>query len=334
MSPSRRSPYSSPGGGRTGSRAVPAAHLYRRPTLVTLLAVLDFLSAIVLFLGAVVLLLASPDRIPQREAALAVSAGFALLGALALLSGIGLWRLKRYGRALQILLSFLGLLAVPMGTVISLLVLVYLFKPAVKLLFSETPPARLSQWEIEELGRLQQGSAVAIVLLAIVLPLVVIAVTGVLAAIAIPSFLRARVAANEASALADARSIVAAEAAYASANGGHYDELECLARPAECIPGYAADGPVFLTGPFPSVKAGYHREFVGGAPASANDVAFANLSRTSIQSFVYLAHPVSVGVTGMRSFCADYTGRICESTDGAPFAIVNGQCDPECTPPE
>ncbi len=50
----------------------------------------------------------------------------------------------------------------------------------------------------------------------------------IVAAIAIPSFLRARVSANEAQAIGDTRSVISAQHAYASANGGHFDTLECL----------------------------------------------------------------------------------------------------------
>src|SRR6185295_14113031 len=45
----------------------------------------------------------------------------------------------------------------------------------------------------------------------------------VVAAIVIPSLLRARVSANESASIGDVRTVIAAEAAYASANGGFYD---------------------------------------------------------------------------------------------------------------
>src|SRR4051812_438013 len=48
--------------------------------------------------------------------------------------------------------------------------------------------------------------------------LIVVAIIGIIAAIAIPSLLRARVSANEAGAIGDTRTIVSGEAAYQSAN--------------------------------------------------------------------------------------------------------------------
>src|SRR5438067_2350570 len=48
--------------------------------------------------------------------------------------------------------------------------------------------------------------------------LIVVAIIGIIAAIAIPSLLRARVAANEAAVIGDTRTVISAEAAYHAAN--------------------------------------------------------------------------------------------------------------------
>ena len=55
--------------------------------------------------------------------------------------------------------------------------------------------------------------------------LIVVAIIGIIAAIAIPSLLRARVSANEAQAIGDTRSVISAEQTYASANGGFFSDL-------------------------------------------------------------------------------------------------------------
>src|SRR5438046_3283094 len=70
--------------------------------------------------------------------------------------------------------------------------------------------------------------------------LIVVAIIGIIAAIAIPSLLRARVASNEAAAIGDLRTVVSAEAAYSSANSGFYESnFDCLVFPfAGCIPSY------------------------------------------------------------------------------------------------
>src|SRR2546428_12684660 len=76
--------------------------------------------------------------------------------------------------------------------------------------------------------------------------LMVVAIIGIIAAIAIPSLLRARVSANETAAIGDTRTVISAEAAYQSAASGFYGELTCLAVPGPCIAGYV--GPTFLDG--------------------------------------------------------------------------------------
>src|SRR5262245_12033582 len=89
----------------------------------------------------------------------------------------------------------------------------------------------------------------------------------IVAAIAIPSLLRAKVSANESSAIGDIRTVISAEAAYQSANGGYYDTLECMGTPSTCIPSYS--GPTFLDAQLASGadKSGYKRTFHPGPAA-------------------------------------------------------------------
>ncbi|HXY38472.1 MAG TPA: prepilin-type N-terminal cleavage/methylation domain-containing protein, partial [Vicinamibacteria bacterium] len=47
--------------------------------------------------------------------------------------------------------------------------------------------------------------------------LIVVAIIGIIAAIAIPSLLRARISANEAATIGDTRTVISAQAAYQSA---------------------------------------------------------------------------------------------------------------------
>ena len=57
--------------------------------------------------------------------------------------------------------------------------------------------------------------------------LIVVAIIGIIAAIAIPSLLRARVSANESATIGDIRTVISAQAAYQSANGGWYARTFC-----------------------------------------------------------------------------------------------------------
>jgi prepilin-type N-terminal cleavage/methylation domain-containing protein len=65
--------------------------------------------------------------------------------------------------------------------------------------------------------------------------LIVVAIIGIVAAIAIPSLLRARVSANESQAIGDSRTVVSGLVTYASANCGFYPaNLSCR---GSCRPG-------------------------------------------------------------------------------------------------
>jgi prepilin-type N-terminal cleavage/methylation domain-containing protein len=154
--------------------------------------------------------------------------------------------------------------------------------------------------------------------------LIVVAIIGIIAAIAIPSLLRARVSANESATIGDIRTLISAQAAYQSANGGWYDgNLLCLTAPfAGCIPNYPTNSPTFLDSQLSSQlsKSGYDRSFLGGTvPANPN---LAISSASSVTSFVYWATPTSQGQTGVRGFAGDASGLLCFSTNGAQAATT------------
>ena len=161
--------------------------------------------------------------------------------------------------------------------------------------------------------------------------LIVVAIIGIIAAIAIPSLLRARVSANESATLGDIRTLISAQAAYQSANGGFYDgNLDCLTDPDTCIPAYPTNAPTFLDSQLASQqsKSGYNRLFTGGAiPANLpTNVS----SPSSVSVYAYDATPVNVGQTGVRGFGADSSGRICFTNDGSAVGQVAGVLPPNC----
>jgi prepilin-type N-terminal cleavage/methylation domain-containing protein len=168
--------------------------------------------------------------------------------------------------------------------------------------------------------------------------LIVVAIIGIIAAIAIPSLLRARVSANESATIGDIRTVISAQAAYQSSNGGWYEsDLSCLVAPfTGCIPNYPSNAPTFLDSQIANLgaKSGYDRSFVGGtAPAAAS--LNTNISSSgSTTSYVYWATPTSQGQTGVRGFAGDSSGILCFSTDGASAATVGSigldTNDPSC----
>ena len=159
--------------------------------------------------------------------------------------------------------------------------------------------------------------------------LIVVAIIGIIAAIAIPSLLRARVSANESATIGDIRTVISAQAAYQSANAGWYDgSLSCLAiNGATCIPNYPTNAPTFLDSniAFLQAKSGYNRSFESGPqPVPLNALA----APTSVASYAYLASPVNQGQTGVRAFGGDSSGVLCFTADGTiPLTTGSGALD-------
>ena len=156
--------------------------------------------------------------------------------------------------------------------------------------------------------------------------LIVVAIIGIIAAIAIPSLLRARVSANEAQAIGDTRSAISAEQTYASSNGGFFSNLINLCRNGgNCagvgIPNYPAAAPEFCGGDLgrtsPYTKSGYSRNWTGGA--APTNIA-TNLDPNSVLDYCYASTPASLGLTGARSFSGSGTGALYVDPTGAAIA--------------
>ena len=99
--------------------------------------------------------------------------------------------------------------------------------------------------------------------------LIVVAIIGIIAAIAIPSLIRARLSANEAQAVGDTRAVMSSSATYAASTCGEFaPSLLCMTTGSICIPNYPANAPIFLGGdlaqPVPYTKTGYVRNYIPG----------------------------------------------------------------------
>ncbi len=174
-----------------------------------------------------------------------------------------------------------------------------------------------------------KAKAIAGIALCVLSVVVMPFVLGIVAAIAIPTVLRARVSANENAAIAEVRTVAAAEAAYQAANGGYFDTPACLANPSACIPGYA--GPPLLEDRLARSEArhGYVPRFHGGPAAPAGG---GKVSPSSLVSFAYVVVPAKLGQTGIRSFCGDATGRLCyfETSETGESGELGGACPADC----
>ncbi len=156
--------------------------------------------------------------------------------------------------------------------------------------------------------------------------LIVIAIIGIIAAIAIPSLLRARVSANEAAAIGDIRTIISAEAAYHGANNALYGSMTCLSTPSGggCIGGYSSDAPTFVDGSIaavPLVKSGYLRSATYGGPGpTAGSWSF----------YCYQARPAVANRTGVRSFGGDSSGLVAGTQGDVDCCDASGALSASC----
>jgi type IV pilus assembly protein PilA len=145
--------------------------------------------------------------------------------------------------------------------------------------------------------------------------LVVVAMIGVITAIAVPALLRARMSGNEASAIGSVRAVNAAETAYANSagRGGFAVLLSTLVTP--CGAGSAG----FLSKDLasdPSAKSGYRITLAVGAGANVGPL---DCNGTVTRSSYYAtAVPLSVGTTGRRAFASNAINAIWQSSTGVP----------------
>jgi type IV pilus assembly protein PilA len=159
--------------------------------------------------------------------------------------------------------------------------------------------------------------------------LIVVAIIGIIAAIAIPSLLRARVSANESTGIGDSRTVISAQAAFESAAGG-YGELTCLVTPSDaaCITQYNATSPTFIDEAIGNTglqKTGYQRTFTPGALLSTA------MSPSGISTYCYGASPVVQGQTGTREFGGDHSGRVCQDPDPVASLCLLASLPAGCT---
>jgi type IV pilus assembly protein PilA len=152
--------------------------------------------------------------------------------------------------------------------------------------------------------------------------LIVVGVIGVIAAIAVPGLLKARMSADEASAIGSLRAINSAQASYSSAvgAGGYADRLATLAM--GCGGGSPAPFISPDLGTDPAVKSGYTMELQAAAGAGA--VAEDCNGITTYSGFYVTAVPVTIGVTGHRGFASTGATIYFDASGAAPTEAAMG----------
>ena len=92
------------------------------------------------------------DWFLQRRAGMAIA--MFVLASLLVALAIGLRTYKKWARGLQIAFAIMGLLAIPIGTILYGFVLAYLFKPGVRPLYSGRTPSAMSAAEVRDVQAL------------------------------------------------------------------------------------------------------------------------------------------------------------------------------------
>jgi type IV pilus assembly protein PilA len=151
--------------------------------------------------------------------------------------------------------------------------------------------------------------------------LIVVAIIGIIAAIAVPGLLRARMSGNEASAIGSLRAINSAESTFSSSCGGngYAPTLEVLATPPAAGQAAFISPDLSTTG---VIKSGFVVTLAGdtGAVTVTTQASTCNNAANSISSYFAHAEPVTVGSTGQRSFATDTRGTIYFLNTGAAIA--------------
>ena len=132
--------------------------------------------------------------------------------------------------------------------------------------------------------------------------LIVVAIISIIAAIAVPGLLRARMTGNETSAIASLKVTTSSQVAYSAAcgNGGYASGFIVLGTPP------TAGGEGFISADLGTAaspqKSGYNFTLAAGAGSSAgpNDC----LGTATITAYYGTAVPQTNGTTGTRSFAA------------------------------
>ena len=158
--------------------------------------------------------------------------------------------------------------------------------------------------------------------------LIVVAIILIIAAIAIPNLLRARMAANESSAVGSVRTLTTANVTYSSTWGNGFAPTIAVlggvpGGNATCNAALLIDNTLAATGQ----KSGYNLTYAMGSP---NAIAAPTCGAAGGNAFAFTALPINPGTTGQSGFCAAEDGVVRRDPTGT--AMVAGQPDTVCIP--
>ena len=162
--------------------------------------------------------------------------------------------------------------------------------------------------------------------------LIVVAIIGIIAAIAVPGLLRARMSGNEASAIGSLRAINSAESTFSSscAQGAYAITLKDLGTPptGSTSAFISPDIATAATATATVVKSGYTVGLANGGTAAVTGLTVCNGAANVNAGYGANADPVSTS-TGTRFFATDARGTIFQDTvTNPPGAAILASAKP------
>ena len=154
--------------------------------------------------------------------------------------------------------------------------------------------------------------------------LIVVAIIGIIAALAVPGLLRARIASNEASAIGSLRAVNSANLNWMTncAGGrGYSTNLDNLGEPP------SSGGQPFISPDLASTgtidKSGYAITYAAAGTQQAGLTTCVTAITTAEQGYDALAQPITANVTGVRTFGTNEGAALFEDVDGsAPVSFA------------
>jgi prepilin-type N-terminal cleavage/methylation domain-containing protein len=145
--------------------------------------------------------------------------------------------------------------------------------------------------------------------------LIVVAIISIIAAIAVPGLLRARMTGNETSAIASLKVTTSSQVAFSASwgNGGYAPDYLTLGTPP------TGTTEAFISADLghaaPVQKSGY--DFALAAGAGSNPGPNDGAGNATITAWLATATPQTIGTTGTRGFAVNASNTIWQDTSGA-----------------
>jgi hypothetical protein len=214
--------------------------------------------------------------------------------------------------------AWIGLLGIPIGTIIAVVILLYLRKPGIQIIFSGVPAGDLTASQVAEVEEVSKKSNNGVVL-AVVVGVLLIVSLPIVAAIAVPGLLRARMSGNEVSAMSTMRAISSAQVAYQTICGGYAPSLTVLGAGNYISAELATGVTVSRSGYRVTIQA----LSLGAAPAAGTPGC-----AETVTDYRALAEPENPGTTGVRYFAVGPDGVVYEDT----VPMYDGRLSPTARP--